>query len=369
MIDLRPDLLQIVTDLLELHVPGLEVRAFGSRVHWTAKEHSDLDLVIMSAKPLPLETLALLEEDLVESDLPIRVDVLDWATLEDHFRHIIEQEYEVLQAGSSADGSDTTVGSMDGKLPENWGRVLLSDLIDQGKAHLQTGPLSAALHASAYTAVGTPVVAVLNIGENRLTHDRLSRVNAETVQRLDRYRLQENDIVLGRKGAVDRRAWIRSNESGWLQGSDCLRLRLDEDTVSPQFVSYVLGLPAYRNWMLQRAPGASLPFLDQKILRLIPLPLPPLAEQRAIAAILGALDDKIELNRCMNRTLEDMAQALFKQRFVDGAEGVFHPFIQPIRLRILENTEQSRTLAALRDSLLPKLMSGELRIEDAWRGI
>ncbi len=60
-----------------------------------------------------------------------------------------------------------------------------------------------------------------------------------------------------------------------------------------------------------------MPSLNQSILRLLPLPLPPLPEQQAIARILGALDDKIELNRRMNHTLEEMARALFKSWFVD----------------------------------------------------
>lgn len=205
-----------------------------------------------------------------------------------------------------------------GILPRDWEMVSLSELIDKGEAHLQTGPFGTALHASAYRPTGTPVVAVLNIGDNRLIkHDDLPRVDEATAKRLDRYRLKENDILFGRKGAVDRRALIHSEEEGWLQGSDCIRLRFYGDDISPRFVSYVLGSSAYRDWVIQHAHGATMPSLNQEILGLMPIPFAPISEQHAVAYILGTLDDKIELNRNMNRTLEDMARALFKAWFVD----------------------------------------------------
>lgn len=204
-----------------------------------------------------------------------------------------------------------------GDLPDNWRMVSLGELIDAGFANLQTGPFGTMLHASAYRPTGTPVVAVLNIGENRLKYEDIPRIDEETAQRLDKYRLKQNDILFGRKGTVDRRALIRANEKDWLQGSDCIRLRFNGEVVLPQFVSYVLGSDTYRQWVIRHAHGATMPSLNQDILRLMPLPLPPLPEQHAIAAILGTLDDKIELNRRMNRTLEEMARALFKSWFVD----------------------------------------------------
>jgi len=63
--------------------------------------------------------------------------------------------------------------------------------------------------------------------------------------------------------------------------------------------------------------GSTMPKLTQRAMHRIPVVAPPLDEQRRIAAVLGALDDKIELNRKMNRTLEDMAQAIFKSWFID----------------------------------------------------
>ncbi|HHU15747.1 MAG TPA: restriction endonuclease subunit S [Lentisphaerae bacterium] len=203
-----------------------------------------------------------------------------------------------------------------GPLAKNWRMVRLKDLVENGTAELQTGPFGTMLHASAYQPKGTPVIAVQHIGENSLRQGEYPLVDDDDTARLSRYKVRENDILFGRKGAVDRRALIRSHESGWLQGSDCIRLRFNE-TIDARYISYVLGTSAYKQWIVRHAHGATMPSLNQEILGLIPLPLPPLPEQKRIAHILGTLDDKIELNQRMNATLEAMARVLFKSWFVD----------------------------------------------------
>lgn len=94
--DIEPKHLAIVQDILRTHLAGYEVRAFGSRVKGTARKFSDLDLVVMTEKPLSLRIFAEVSEDFSESDLPYKVDVLDWATTSESFREIIEQKYVVV---------------------------------------------------------------------------------------------------------------------------------------------------------------------------------------------------------------------------------------------------------------------------------
>ncbi|MBK9123590.1 MAG: restriction endonuclease subunit S [Chloroflexi bacterium] len=205
-----------------------------------------------------------------------------------------------------------------GMLPENWTYSTLGQLVDLGSASLQTGPFGTNLLASEYKREGIPVIAVKNIGVNAINiDDDTPRVDEKTFRRLETYRIAEGDILFGRKGAVDRRAYVNISQSGCLQGSDCIRLRLDARSFDPKYVSYVLGTPQYLAWITQNAGGTTMPSLNQTILRRVPLPLPPLPIQREIAHILGTLDDKIDLNRKMNATLEAMARALFKSWFVD----------------------------------------------------
>jgi predicted nucleotidyltransferase len=94
---LSPAELSQVLAILQQHVPGLEVWAFGSRVRGQAKPHSDLDLALITTTPLPLATAAALDDAFAESDLPWRVDVVDWASTSPAFRDIIGQDKITLQ--------------------------------------------------------------------------------------------------------------------------------------------------------------------------------------------------------------------------------------------------------------------------------
>jgi predicted nucleotidyltransferase len=106
MIDVRAHHLEIIKAILGRHVPDAEVRAFGSRVSGTAKGHSDLDLAIVGDEPLDFRTKTLLEEAFEESDLPFRVDVVDWAAVSEEFRRIIARQYETVQkAGRKGEGT------------------------------------------------------------------------------------------------------------------------------------------------------------------------------------------------------------------------------------------------------------------------
>ena len=85
--------------------------AFGSRATWTAKNYSDLDLAILGDEPLPLDVSSALAEALSDSDLPFKVDLVDWARIDDTFRNIIRRDRVTLQipeAGSGATYSKVT---------------------------------------------------------------------------------------------------------------------------------------------------------------------------------------------------------------------------------------------------------------------
>ena len=96
-IDINPADLETVRQILREKVPELEVRVFGSRVSWTARETSDLDLVLMTKEPLDISRTVELKESFSESNLPFRVDVVDWANTSERFRKITEEKYSLIQ--------------------------------------------------------------------------------------------------------------------------------------------------------------------------------------------------------------------------------------------------------------------------------
>ena len=100
MLDVSPAELGIVRAILRKHVPDHEVWAFGSRIKGTARRYSDLDLAIMTDQPLPIATIGAMQEGFSESDLPFRVDILDWATTQDSFRRVVESDRILVQPSS-----------------------------------------------------------------------------------------------------------------------------------------------------------------------------------------------------------------------------------------------------------------------------
>jgi len=183
---------------------------------------------------------------------------------------------------------------------------------------IQTGPFGSQLHQHDYVPVGTPIITVEHLGENRIIHQNLPRVSDEDKERLSKYILRKGDIVFSRVGSVDRRSLVRDAENGWLFSGRCLRVRPDPNKIDPIYLSYLFGLPTFKEYIRSIAVGATMPSLNTEILSNVVVRYHKnLNEQRAIARILGTLDDKIELNRRMNETLEAMARALFKSWFVD----------------------------------------------------
>ncbi len=204
-----------------------------------------------------------------------------------------------------------------GPAPDGWEYTTLGLACEHGGGDIQTGPFGSQLHAADYVPIGIPSIMPQNIGDNRIVEDGIARITPEDARRLSRYLVRRGDIVYSRRGNVERRALVRHHEDGWLCGTGCLRVRFGDHGPDPRFATYYLGHPAVREWIVRHAHGATMPNLNTAILGACPFVVPPPGDQRAIAHILGTLDDKIDLNRRMNETLEAMARALFKSWFVD----------------------------------------------------
>jgi type I restriction enzyme S subunit len=196
-------------------------------------------------------------------------------------------------------------------------KISVSELLTSGEVELKTGPFGTQLKASDYVDGGVPVINVRNIGFGRIRKDKLEFISDETRDRLSTHVLRPNDIVFGRKGAVERHVFIRKEQDGWFQGSDCLRFRLKSPRIHAEFASYYFLTQEHQSWMKnQCSHGATMASLNQGILERIELPLPNLPTQKKIAGILSAYDDLIENNLRRIRILEEMAQSLYREWFV-----------------------------------------------------
>nr|QNO52276.1 type-1 restriction enzyme MjaXIP specificity protein [Methanosarcinales archaeon ANME-1 ERB6] len=187
-------------------------------------------------------------------------------------------------------------------------------------AEIQTGPFGSQLHQRDYKVVGTPIITVEHLGENRVLHQNLPLVGDTDKERLKRYIIYEGDIVFSRVGSVDRRAYVSKRENGWMFSGRLLRVRPNRKLVSPKYLSYYFGQEDFKEHIRRIAVGATMPSINTSILSGVDILLPPLPEQRAIASVLSSLDDKIELLHRQNKTLEAMAETLFRQWFVEEAD-------------------------------------------------
>ncbi len=100
LIDIEPRHLLLVHEILQKHVPQYEVWVFGSRAKGIAKKHSDLDIAILTTEPLCINANAELNEAFQESDLPYKVDIVDWACISETFKNIIKKDKVVLKVKS-----------------------------------------------------------------------------------------------------------------------------------------------------------------------------------------------------------------------------------------------------------------------------
>lgn len=205
-------------------------------------------------------------------------------------------------------------------MPET-GRLTIDFLCRSGIVELQTGPFGSQLHAHDYVNNGVPVVPTEAIQDRRIDHENLPQISPEKAAELFRHRLRKDDIIFARRGvqATGQSAFVRSSEEGFICGTGAIRLRVKPNNklVRSNFLSHLLMDRTSRDWIRHNAIGATMPNLNEGIIRRFSFTAPPIEDQSRIAELLDALDDKIELNRRMNETLEAMARAIFKDWFVD----------------------------------------------------
>ena len=196
------------------------------------------------------------------------------------------------------------------EIPNSWQWGRLGDLVDQSR-----GICYGIVQPGDHDTNGIPMVNSQNVLDGSVSPHIEFRVSKELHARFKRSTIRGGEILLTLVGANFGRVAIAPPA---FAGFNCARpVGVIPVREHPKFVMFCLQSPLTRQFMDNWANTTAQPTLNLKEVANLPIPLPPLAEQKAIAAVLGALDDKIELNRRMNATLEAMARALFQSWFVD----------------------------------------------------
>jgi len=194
-----------------------------------------------------------------------------------------------------------------------WKKVKLGEIASA----IQTGPFGSQLHQSDYSDIGVPVVMPKDIINGRIDESTIARVESHHVERLSRHKISEGDILYARRGDVGKCAYTVFAQQGWLCGTGCLRVTIDKEKAFPKFIFFQLQKRETIGWVEKHAIGATMLNLNTSILGDVPIELPPLSIQHRIATILSRYDSLIENYQKQTKLLEEAAQRLYKEWFVD----------------------------------------------------
>ena len=290
LIDLAPKQLGLLKKIIKQHIPDKTVWVYGSRVTWEADEVSDIDLTVFDCTNVQIDEL---KETLEESNLLISVDVMNWEEIPDNFKTNIKKQYVVLQEKNKLTG---------------WREVKLGDV-----AEITRGGSPRPIH-DYITPTGTPWV---KIADATATNSRYITKTKEFIKpegELKSRVVYSGDFIVSNSATPGLPRFMKMRaciHDGWL-------LLREIKNVDKMFLYYLI--LKERASILSKGSGTIFTNLKTDILKNHVVFLPPLPEQKAIAEVLSSLDDKIDLLHRQNKTLEDMAQTLFRQWFIEQAD-------------------------------------------------
>ncbi len=298
-IDLSISQREEITTLLKSYLPNTEVWAYGSRVKFTSHSNSDLDIVVFASAEQRMDVFKL-KEAFEESTLSFRVDLFIWDEVPEQFRQNIQEERVVLQRKKADSDND-------------WKEASLTEL------YVVNSGLS---KAAKYFGAGYPFLAFKDVLKNYFLPDNLSQKVQSTEVEQRKYSINKGDVFLTRTSetmhelgmsSVALKNYPLATFNGFTK-----RLRpMKGYELVPEYVGYYLRSRVFRDSMLAFSTMSTRASLNNEMISHLRISYPSISEQKKIARVLKALDDKIELNCKMNSTLESMAQALFKSWFVD----------------------------------------------------
>ena len=285
LIDVENRHLRLLRELLSAYLTNKTVWAYGSRVKWKASPVSDLDLVVWRATGLEVANA---KDAFVESDLPFTVQLLVWEDIPEDFKENIRKKYVVLQEGN--------------KTPKGWREVRLGEVAELSKATWKVGDEQ------------FPYVGLENIDEDKL---RLNSVGNSSDVESNKYRFKSGDTLFGKLRPYFRKV-VKPDFDG-ICSTDIWVIR-PKKNADKGFLFYFFANKELVEISTSSSSGTRMPRADWDFLSQTVWNIPPLPEQKAIAEVLSSLDDKIDLLHRQNKTLENIAQTLFRQWFVEEAD-------------------------------------------------
>ncbi|MEC3973835.1 restriction endonuclease subunit S [Amycolatopsis sp. H20-H5] len=208
------------------------------------------------------------------------------------------------------------MNSLIGGLPEGWRSVPLGDLCE-----VIAGPGGAQSDQVGDQDNGVAVIAPRNIVDYRIKNENLRYVPMAVAGPLKRYRLRAADVVCVRTGTLGRHALVGADQSGWLLGSGCLRLRSGPELLGG-YLDFYLRHPEVLSWVLSRANRTTIPSLNARAFAATPVAVPPLESQREIVATLEPLDRKLVLHERLAQATRDLREGVLRMLLATDADSM-----------------------------------------------
>ena len=203
-------------------------------------------------------------------------------------------------------------------MASKWRMATIEDVAEK----VGMGPFGSSIKVETFVTDGVPIIGSKHLHKFKMDDAQPFKfITPDHAQRLANSNVAPGDIILTHRGSIGQVSYIPqdSQYSRYMISQSQFYMRCDRTKVIPEYVTMYFKSPEGQHQLLANTSQVGVPAIAQPVtyLRTIVIPLPPLEEQRRIAHILGSLDDKIELDRRMNTTLEEMSRALFKSWFVD----------------------------------------------------
>jgi len=299
---LQDDDKQIILDILKTYPQIEEVILFGSRALNTFKATSDIDLAIKGKDTNSI--VAALMADFEESDLIYQVDLVDYASIstEKLLEHIDQHG---------------TVFYRKGWVEVRLGEVLELIIDHRGKTPKKLG--------GDWSLNGYRAISAKSIKNGVLVNeDKMNILPEKLYHKWMKTEVEYGDIFLTSEAPLGEHLIWRSNEKVVLS-QRIFGIRTNKDYLDPFYFNYFIDGGYYQHELKSRESGSTVTGIKQSELIQTKVIIPPLAEQKSIANILSSFDEKIDLLREQNKTLETLAQTIFKEWFVNfnypGATG------------------------------------------------
>jgi type I restriction enzyme, S subunit len=205
-------------------------------------------------------------------------------------------------------------------LPRNWKLLTVDDIKSLKKKAIISGPFGSNISSKYFVDKGIPIIRGNNLSLNigiKFVDNGFAYLTKEKAEELNTWAVKD-DLIFTAVGTIGQVGILKGSEmyEKYIISNKQLRLTVNREIIEPLFAYYWFASDIVVEQIRQRNTGSSVPLINLSVLKSLIVPLPPLPEQKAIAAVLSSLDDKIDLLHRQNATLEAMAETLFKQWFV-----------------------------------------------------